>query len=372
LKIKLLIVLALAGIMAGIIDAHFSASTKPPLPPAFPPAENPYTKGIYAEGIIESYQPNGENINIFPEVPGTVTNILIAEGATVSKGTPLLVIDNSIQKATVAQQKAAAEAALALLRELKAQPRKEVLAVSKAQVAAAAASLQTAKDDLAIVKKSFELDPQSVSKQQLTDAINAEKVAEGNLGTAQKNYELTKAGAWIYDIENQQHLYESLVKTYESGEALLAKYNIRAPVDGVILSVIAAKGGFVSTTGIYETYSQTYAPVIVMGAAEPTYQVRCFVDEILVPRLPPLSQMNARMYLRGTDISTPLEFVRVAPYVIPKVELSDQKTELVDVRDLSVLFRFKPPNEVHLYPGILVDVYLQAQNGEQPNSKPAK
>ncbi|MGA3114003.1 MAG: biotin/lipoyl-binding protein [Syntrophobacteraceae bacterium] len=372
MRTKLLIVLAVAGIVAGIVNAHFSASSKPPLPPAFPPAENPYAKGIYAEGIIESFQPNGENINIFPEVPGTVTNILVDEGAPVSKGTPLLVIDNSIQKATVAQQKVASEAALALLRELKAQPRKEVLAVSKAQVVAAAASLKTARDDLAIVQKAFELDPQSVSKQQLTDAINAEKVAEGNLGIAQKNYELTKAGAWIYDIENQQHLYESLVKTYESGKALLAKYIIRAPVDGTILSINAAKGSFVSTTGIYETYSQVYAPVIVMGGAEPTYQVRCFVDEILVPRLPTLSQMNTRMYLRGTDISIPLEFVRVAPYVIPKVELSNQRTERVDVRDLAVLFRFEPPKGLHVYPGILVDVYLQVQNGEQPNSKPSE
>ena len=364
MRTKLLIVLAIIGIGAGIMDAYFSGVQKPPLPPAFRPAQNPYAKGIYAEGVIESFQPNGENINIFPEVSGTVTRILVSEGARVGKGTPLLEIEPSVQRATVAQQKAATKSALALLKELKAEPRKETLAVSKAQVVSAAASLKTAKDDLAFVQRSFTLNPKSVSKQQLTDARNAVNVAQGNLQVQQKNYELTKAGAWTYDIQNQQHLYESALKTYESGKALLAKYTIRAPADGVIFSIIAAKGSFVSTAGIYETYTQAYTPVIVMGSSgEPSYQVRCFVDEILVPRLPALSQMKARMFLRGTDISVPLKFVRVAPYVIPKVELSDQRTELVDVRDLSVLFRFKPPKGVHIYPGILVDVYLQA-NGK--------
>ena len=42
-----------------------------PLPPAFNPAANPYAKGIYANGIIESDQAHGENINIYPEVAGT-------------------------------------------------------------------------------------------------------------------------------------------------------------------------------------------------------------------------------------------------------------------------------------------------------------
>ena len=100
----------------------------------FPPAQNPYSKGVYANGIIESFQSNGANINIFPEVSGTITRILVAEGATVARGTPLLLLDDSIQKAVVEQQKAQADAALALLQELKAQPRKEVLEVSKAQV----------------------------------------------------------------------------------------------------------------------------------------------------------------------------------------------------------------------------------------------
>jgi HlyD family secretion protein len=365
LKAKLLIVLAVAGVAAGIVSAYMSALHKPPLPPLFSPARDPYVKGIYANGIIESYQPHASDINIFPEVGGTVVKLPAAAGATVRRGTPILVIDYSVQQATVAQEKAQAAAALATLRELKAEPRKEVLAVSKAQVVAAKASLKTAKDDLAFEQRSFSLNPQSVSKKALTDAINAEKVAEGNLGTAVKNYELTRAGAWIFDIENQEHLYKALLKTYEAGKALLAEYTIRAPVNGVVLSVNTAVGSYVAPTGTYDTYTQGYTPAIVMARAQPYYQVRCYVDEILIPRLPPPSKIEARMFIRGSDISVPLQFVRIQPYVTPKIELSDQRTERVDVRVLPVVFRFKPPKSVNIYPGQLVDVYLKAKNSGQ-------
>ncbi|MDR3554665.1 MAG: biotin/lipoyl-binding protein [Syntrophobacteraceae bacterium] len=363
MKAKLLIVLAVLGAAAGIISAYLSTSHKPPLAPLFSPARDPYVKGVYANGIIESYQSHASDIDIFPEVSGTVVKLPVIEGATVSRGTTILVLDYSVQKATVEQQKAQAAAALAMLNELKAQPRKETLAVSKAQVTAAQANLQAAKDDLALQQKSFSLNPRSVSKKQLIDAIDAAKVAEGNLGTAVKSYELTRAGAWIFDIQNQEHLYESLSKTWEAGKALLAKYTIRAPADGVVLSVNATLGSYVSTAGTYDTYTQGYTPAVVMARAQPWLQVRCYVDEILIPRLPPPSQMAARMFIRGSNISVPLEFVRLQPYVTPKIELSNERTEKVDVRVLPVLFRFKPPKDVHVYPGQLVDVYLQAGNG---------
>ena len=131
---RLLLALVILGVVGGLVSAYMYGIRKKPLPPAYYPAQNPYGKGVYANGIIESYQSNGENINIFPEVPGTVTRILAREGQTVKKGTPLLLIDDSVQRATVEQQKAQAEAALVTLRELKAQPRLEILRVSKAQM----------------------------------------------------------------------------------------------------------------------------------------------------------------------------------------------------------------------------------------------
>jgi HlyD family secretion protein len=67
------------------------------------------------------------------------------------------------------------------------------------------------------------------------------------------------------------------------------------------------------------------------------------------------------MFIRGTDVNIPLEYVRAQPYVLPKIELSNQRAERVDVRVLPVLFRFAKPKNVALYPGQLVDVYINEQ-----------
>jgi HlyD family secretion protein len=48
----------------------------------------------------------------------------------------------------------------------------------------------------------------------------------------------------------------------------------------------------------------------------------------------------------------------VQPYVSPKIELSDQRQERVDVRVLPVIFKIANSTNVNLYPGELVDVYI--------------
>jgi HlyD family secretion protein len=95
-----------------------------------------------------------------------------------------------------------------------------------------------------------------------------------------------------------------------------------------------------------------------MGSHQDRLAVRVYVDEILVHRLQVGHAMPARMFVRGTDVSIPLEFVRVQPYLTPKIRLSDQRAERVDVRVLPLIFRFKRPQQPAIYPGQLVDVYL--------------
>ena len=346
------------GLALALMSAYIFSEQPKAFPPTFSPAANPYTKGIYAEGMVESASAQGENINIYPEVSGSITGVLVAEGGKVQKGDPLLTIDDSVQKATTEQLQAQAEAAQATLEELKAQPRPENLDVATAQVENAKATLKNAQDQRAKQEESYKLNPKSVSRDVLDNARNAEKIADTNLKVVQKQYDLTKAGAWSYDIQNQQKQYDALLKAAASSAALLAKYTIKAPSDGIVLTLQASVGSSVSSQGAYDSYTQAMNPLIVMGTPQDHMQVRAYIDEILVHSLPDTTKMNAQMFIRGTDTHLPLTFERIQPYVSPKIELSDQRQERVDVRVLPVIFRFEKTKDLNVYPGQLVDVYV--------------
>jgi HlyD family secretion protein len=348
----------MAGLLGGCALAYLSGITQPPLPPAFNPAANPYPDGIYANGILESDQASGENINVYPEVPGTVKQILVAEGQEVRAGTPLLIIDDSIQRATLEQQQSQAEAALTMLEELKAQPRKETLQVAATQAAAAQAALKSAQDAFDKQNAAYEVNPKSISKDALDNADNALAVAQANLAVTQRQLDLVKAGAWVYDVRNQEKQYNALERATDASRALLAKYTLRAPRDGVVLAIHPTPGSFVSTQGAYDAYTQGMTPVLILGSPHAHLNVRCYVDEILVPRLPDPARMRAQMSVRGSNVKIPLQYVRTQPFVSPKIELSDQRLEQVDVRVLPVIFRLETPKNLKLYPGQLVDVYI--------------
>lgn len=356
---KILFALALIGIAGGAVMARLSSVAQVSRPALFPPPTDPYAHGIYAEGIVESLQPSGQNVNVYPEVSGTVTKILVTEGHSVRKGEPLLQIDDSIQAATVEQQRSAAQAALAIFQELKSEPRKENLDVAQAQVAAARAELKTAEDAFDKQNAAFQADPRSVSRNNVDAAGDAVEAARAKLEVARKQRDLTKAGAWIFDIRSQESHYNSLEKSYLASKALLARYTLRAPEDGVVLSIKTAAGNYISPQGTFDSYTHGMDPVLVLGTPQSDLAVRCYVDEILIPRLPAPSKIKAQMSIRGSDVTLPLEFVRVQPYVSPKIELSNQRQERVDVRVLPMIFKVKKPKNVSLYPGELVDVYIR-------------
>jgi len=126
----------------------------------------------------------------------------------------------------------------------------------------------------------------------------------------------------------------------------------------VILAMNAASGAYVSPQGVYDSYTQANEPAAVLGPGSGTLAVRCYVDEILLNRLPKGGNIKAEMIVRGSAAHVPLQFVRIQPYVTPKIELSDERQERVDLRVLPVIFHFKTDPKIKLYPGQLVDVYV--------------
>ena len=349
--------LAILGLIGALIAAYLFGVQRKPQPPVFAPVSSPYDSAIFANGIIESDQSSGSNINIYPEVSGPVTKVFVHEGQEVAAGAPLFTIDDSIQRANTEELRLQAEASLSVLNELKAEPRLETLAVSEAQVGQAESNLKAAKDQYDKDRASFDIDPKSISRDVLDTAENAMKQAASGLDVARKQYELTKAGAWSYDIANQEKQYGALLQAYEAAKALLAKFNVKAPIDGVVLSVYAAVGSYVSSQGAFDPYTQAFDQPVIMSPPQEYLAVRCYVDEILVSRLPTKWHMEATMSPTGTELKVPLEFVRVQPYVSPKIELSNELQERVDLRVLPVIFRFQK-QDLPVYPGQLVDVYI--------------
>ncbi len=355
---RIIFAVSAAGLLLALVSA-FIFSQQPKVPqPLFSPAANPYAQGIYSEGMVESEQAQGSNINIYPEVTGPITQVLVSEGQQVHKGDALLTIDDSVQRATAEQQKSQADAALAMLNELKAEPRPENLAVSAAQVDNARATLKNADDALSKQEHSHDMDARSVSLDALDNARNAQRIAATNLKVFERQYQLTKAGAWVYDVQNQERQYTALSKAYAASAALLAKYTIRAPCDGVVLTVQTGVGSYVSPQGAYDAYTQGLDPLVTMATPQTHLQVRAYIDEILIDRLPDPRNIKAQMFIRGTDVRVPLTFTRIQPFVSPKIELSDGRQERVDVRVLPVIFRFENSKGLNLYPGQLVDVYV--------------
>lgn len=294
MRTKIIFALSILGIIAASTGAYIFGIQKKPEPPVFQPTSSPYESAIYANGIVESDQASGDNINIYPEVAGPVTHVWVREGQRVSAGSPLFTIDYSIQKANV---------------EL------------------AAANLKLVKDQYIKRRTAYELNPKSISKDVLDNAEDAVKQAQAALNAV---------------------------------TALLKKYSVNAPIDGIIMAVNTSAGSYVSPQGSYDSYTQGFTPLVVMGGPQDSLAVRCYVDEILVSRLPSPGSIQAQMSLRGTDIKIALKFDRIQPYISPKIELSNQRQEQVDVRVLPVIFRFKKMN-APVYPGQLVDVYIGQQ-----------
>lgn len=363
----------LAAIMGVFAIVHVVASSKPPqrgVPPIDPP-RSPYMHTVAGAGIIE---PRSENINVGAPLAGVVIEVYVAEGDTVRAGDPLFRIDDRELRAQLVVRQADLAAAQAELQRLQQQPRPEEVPVQEALVAEAEAQLEEAisRERQTAIK----LDGVrslagrgAVTEIELTNAqaeyniAKAQRLrAESAVAAAKARLKLLKDGAWEADIAVAQAAVAQAQAQVEAVKTNLDRLVVRATINGRILNSDVHPGEFVG------------APpgdvLMVIGDVD-VLRVRVDIDEQDIPRFVPGAPAQA--VLRGrNDLTYPLEFVRVQPYVIPKQSLTGDNRERVDTRVLQAIYALRPPAGAPIYVGQQVDVFIQADTPaveHQPSSQ---
>jgi RND family efflux transporter MFP subunit len=265
--------------------------------PAFPPiVELP--KAPVASNLAGAgiVEASTENIAVGTPVSGIVTAIYVKWGERVKAGDSLLQIDD---------------------RDLQAQ-----LLPANARVKEAEATLAMAQTQLRLAESVP--DKRAISVEELSNRRSVVAIDEAALALAQAQVQQLK-------IE-------------------IARRTVRALVPGQILQIKTHLGEF-AQSGVVNP------PLMLLGQDIPCLHVRVDIDENDAWRFRPGSPAVA--FVRGNaELEAPLKFVRVEPYVVPKVSLTGQITERVDTRVLQVIYSFDQ-SRLPVYVGQQMNVFIQ-------------
>jgi len=329
--------------------------TKPPAEPSV----SPFERTVAGAGIVEA---RDENIEIGVYDPGVVTAVLVRPGEKVAPGTPLFTLDDSVQRAQLEGRQAELVQAKAEFARVKALPRPEEVPVSEAKVAAAQARVDQTRDELGRAEQL--LQRKAASEERVVTARADLEAAEATLRQTKADLGLLKAGAWDYELAAAQATVATAEAAVALAEANLARRTVRALAAGQVLEVDVRPGEYVNTFPGGKT-------PMMLGNLERLH-VRVDIDEYDIPRFEP--GRKAVGVLKGRpDVTFPLEFVRVEPYVIPKRSLTGDNAERVDTRVLQVIYavdatELKEP----LYVGQQVDVYVDVEPREDARETSAE
>lgn len=324
--------------------------------PLSTPPERAFEKSVGAVGVVE---PASELVSIAPRVGGWIESVHVVAGQRVKAGEVMFTLDGADLRAEVELRESAVRVAEARLGRLRASPRAEDVPIARAGVDEAAAKLE----DLMIKQDLIERvsDRRAVSEEERNQRRVA--VARGKAELAARKGELDRllSGAWKEDVAVAERELEMAKASVGRARADLDRLTTRAPMDAVVLRIVARPGQY-APAGVIEE------PLVVLGSPGPLC-VRADVNEEDVPRMSSGARAVA-MVRGGGNHKIPLEMVRVEPLVVPKRALSGFAQERVDTRVLQVIFRVKGDAQ-NVYVGQQVDLFIESAAGVTVNGRTA-
>jgi HlyD family secretion protein len=359
-RIFMLVLPALAAVTLGwaLLSIARSNSTQPPQAPASTPpsaaVSGQANRSVIAGlGLVE---PAGREVSVATRVAGVVEEVRVSPGDRVKAGEVLFRIDAQIAAATVEQRKRDLIVAEARARQTAARMGSldaDVIAARDA-VVGAEADRDEARD---LVRIAMQLvGNATISERELTRRRNLQRVADAKLAEsraklvrAQAELALVDPGQGGQTLKIDEAIVAQAAAALTLAEAELNRLSVRAPRDGVILSVNVRPGEFA-------VQGEATAPV-VMGQLDPLH-VRVDIDEADLPRF--RDGADATALRRGApEARIALRFIRSEPLVAPKRTLSGSVGERVDTRVLQVIYA-ADNKTMPLRPGQIVDVFIDA------------
>lgn len=249
---------------------------------------------------IGRVEPEGKIADLASEVTGVVRRIVVDAGGRASTGEPIVELSSDVEAAALEQAEAAVKAQAAAIK------------ASAASLAAARARAGNARDDLKRAEALYE----------------ADRIARSEYDDSATEYETLAQD--VARLDAGLSAQESLLVKYRADRdvaaAQLARRSVRAPADGLVLSLDIAVGSLVS----FEAPFGTFAP-------DGPLTVWAEVDELFAGLL----KVGQRAVVRAQGTTEALaagSVTFVGPHLRKKSIFSDEVGDLEDrrVREIRV------------------------------------
>ncbi len=176
-----------------------------------------------------------------PAVEGHVHELLVAQGAAVKKGQPIVELDRAVAQADLAEKTATRDGLKASLALLKSLPRLEERRANELAVEQAKVAVDRAKSVVEGLE-SLRKDGNLASRQQLFDAEKALEAADLQQQAAEATLNVMMIGPRPEAVAEAEGRIKTADGLVAFSQAHLDYHTIRAPIDGVLDSLTCHPG----------------------------------------------------------------------------------------------------------------------------------
>lgn len=298
---------------------------------------------LVAPGRVE---PERDAVQLAFETQGRIVEILVDEGAAVTKGQVLARLDDRLARARVVAAEAGLAQAKARYTLARRGPRAEDLAAARAEADAAAAA---AAHRGAEQERSEQLGKVGAVADSIVDADGAAaRVAAAQATAATARYRSLAKGTRPEQIEEAAAEIKLAQAQLDAAKVALDQTVLRAPRDGVILRRYAEVGALVTT--------MTPAPIVSLADLR-ALQIRLEIDEADVAAIAVGQPAYATADAYG-DRKFPVRITRITNELGRKTVRDDDPRARVDTRVLEVTAGFEGTPGVELPLGLRMSVHV--------------